>query len=293
MKDHEYKSGVHVTVIGLFINLFLFGVKLAGGVWGHSHALVADAIHSASDFFTDLLALIGLKYLRKKKDKEHHYGHGKVETLSAVLLGIILAGIGVIIADNAVLNIYHHRGLFPGKVAIFIALLSIVLKEVLFRFTRHIGEKIKSSVLLGNAWHHRSDAFSSVAVLIGVGGAYIHPEWHILDAYAAIVVSVFIIWVGGQIVWKGTRDIIDSAPAAHILDRIEATAMSAPGVIRFSQLRARYSGNKIIVDFNIAVDPDITVRSGHKIATEVEGRILTEIPEVMDVLVHVEPTESD
>ena len=291
MKEHEYKSGVHVTVIGLFINLFLFGVKLAGGVWGHSHALVADAIHSVSDFFTDFLALIGLKYLCKKKDKEHHYGHGKVETLSAVLLGIILAGVGVMIAYNAFLNIYHHRGLFPEKIAIFIAFLSIVLKEVLFRFTRRIGKKIKSSVLIGNAWHHRSDAFSSVAVLIGVGAAYIHPEWHILDAYAALIVSFFIVWVGGQIAWEGTKDIVDSAPAAHILDRIEATAMNAPGVIRLSQLRARYSGNRIIVDFNIEVDPDITVESGHKIATEVEDRILGEMPEVMDVLVHVEPTE--
>jgi cation diffusion facilitator family transporter len=292
MKDHEYKSGVHVTVIGLFVNLFLFGVKLAGGVWGHSHALVADAIHSVSDFFTDLLALIGLKYLRKKKDKEHHYGHGKVETLSAMLLGIFLASIGAIIAYNAFLNIYHHKGLFPQKIAIIIALTSVVLNEVLFRLTRHIGKRIQSSVLIGNAWHHRSDALSSLAVLIGVGASYIHPEWHILDSYAALIVSFFIVWVGSQIAWEGTRDIIDSAPAAHILDRIEATAMSTPGVIRLSQLRARYSGNKIIVDFNIEVDPDITVKSGHKIATDVEDRIFAEIPEVMDVLVHVEPTEA-
>lgn len=289
MKDHDYKSGVHITLTGILLNLFLFGIKLAGGVWGHSHALIADAVHSISDFFTDLLALIGLKYLRKKKDEEHHYGHGKIETLSAMFLGIFLVGTGILIAKNAFLNIYHHTGSSPQKIAIVVAAISVVLNEVLFRFTRRIGKKIKSSVLIGNAWHHRSDAFSSLAVLIGVGAAYIRPEWYILDSYAALIVSFFIVWVGGRIAWGGTRDIIDSAPAAHILDRIKATAMSAPGVIGVSQMRARYSGNKIIVDFNIEVDPEITVTDGHKIATEVEDRIFAEMPEVMDVLVHMEP----
>jgi cation diffusion facilitator family transporter len=289
MHDHDYKSGVHITVIGMLANLFLFGIKLAGGVWGHSHALIADAFHSISDFFTDLLALIGLKYLRKEKDEEHHYGHGKVETLSAMFLGIFLLGTGVLIARHAFLNIYHHRGLLPEKMAIVVAVLSVVLNEVLFRFTRRIGKKINSSVLIGNAWHHRSDAFSSLAVLIGVGASYICPEWYILDSYAALVVAIFILWVGGQIAWEGTRDIIDSAPSAHILDRIEARAMSTTGVIRVSHMRARYSGNKIIVDFNIDVDPEITVTDGHKIAMEVEERIFAEVPEVMDILVHMEP----
>ncbi len=291
MKDHDYKLGVHITVTGILVNLFLFVIKLAGGVWGQSYALIADAVHSASDFFTDLLALVGLKYLRKKKDEEHHYGHGKVETLTAMFLGIFLLGTGVLIARNAFLNIYHHRGLVPEKMAIVVAVISVVLNEVLFRFTRQIGKKIKSSVLIGNAWHHRSDAFSSLAVLIGVGAAYVNPDWHVLDSYAALLVSFFIIWIGCQIAWEGTRDIIDSAPAAHILDKIKATAMSAPGVIRVSQMRARHSGNRIIVDFNIEVDPHITVESGHEIATEVEDRIFAELPEVMDVLVHMEPAE--
>lgn len=291
LKNHEYTSGVRITVIGLFTNLFLSGIKLAGGVWGQSHALIADAVHSISDFFTDLLALLGLKYLKKTRDEEHHYGHGKIETLSAMFLGIFLIGTAVFIANNAFSSIYHHKGFFPNKIAIIVAAISIILKEVLFRSTRRIGKKIKSSVLIGNAWHHRSDAFSSLAVLLGVGASYVRPDWHILDSYAALTVSFFIVWVGGQVAWKGTRDIIDSAPSKNILDKIESTAMNTKGVIHVSQMRARYSGNKIIVDFNIKVDPDVTVKSGHKIATEVENRIFAEIPDVVDVLVHVEPAK--
>jgi cation diffusion facilitator family transporter len=289
MHDHDYKSGVHITFTGILLNLFLFGIKLAGGVWGKSHALIADAVHTISDLFTDLLALLGLKYLRKEKDEGHHYGHGKIETLLAMLLGILLIGTGVIIAKNSLSNIYHHAGSSPQKIAIVVAAISIVLKEVLFRFTRQIGKKIHSSVLIGNAWHHRSDACSSLAVLIGVGAACIRPEWYILDSYAACIVSFFIIWIGGQIAWQGTRSIVDSAPPVHVLDSIKATAISTPEVIRVDQMRARYSGNRIIVDLNIEVDSQITIESGHKIALEVEDRIFAEFPEVMDILVHIEP----
>ena len=288
---NDYKSGVNITVIGIFANLFLSGIKLAGGVYGQSYALVIDGVHSLADLLTDFAVLFGLKYLVKAKDAEHHYGHGKIETLLTIFLGMFLIVTGVLIAQNTIDKIIYHKSLFPQKIAIVVAAISVILKEVLFRFTNHIGKKIKSSILIGNAWHHRSDALSSLAVLFGVAGSCIHHSWYILDSYAALIVTFPIVLAGGQVAWKGIKDIIDSAPPVDILDRIEAAPMNATGVMRVCQMRARYSGSYIFADISIEVDSEIPVMFGHKIATEVKNRILTEIPEVIDVLVSLEPAK--
>jgi len=289
MRDQE-RVGRKVTLIGALANILLIALKFIAGVLGHSQALIADGVHSVSDLFTDVVVLVGLRLGRKAPDEGHPFGHGRVETLSSALVGMGLLGAAFYLGTEAALNIYHHSEHHPTALALGAAVISIVIKEALYRYTIRTGRVIKSTVLVANAWHHRSDALSSVAVLLGVAGALIKPNWHILDAYAALVVSFLIAKVGLEVLWGSIREFIDSAPKPEVLEKIRLCAAGVEGVIDLHDLKVRTSGGLFQMVLHVVIDGNLTVTQGHGIAKDVERCLEVEFEELSEVIVHVDPS---
>ncbi len=287
--QEELASGLRVTWVGIGANIILVIVKILAGLAGGSQALLADGVHSLSDLFSDFVVLLGLKLGRKEEDEDHPFGHARIETISSMLVGATLIVVSVGIAYNAFTSIYEHEISSPGVLAIVVAAASILIKEGLYRYTLNVGRRIKSMALIGNAWHHRSDAFTSVAVLIGVTAAYVNPAWHLADAYAALVVTVFIVRVGVKLAWGALKQVVDTAPDRKTLDRLVETAAKVEGVWEVHDLRARHSGTQIFVEMHIVVDPELTVRDGHRIAATVKYSLINEISDVTRVIIHVDP----
>jgi cation diffusion facilitator family transporter len=282
-------QGIRVTLIGSIVNLLLMVFKLVAGFAANSQALIADGVHSLSDLFSDFVVILGVKIGRKREDPDHHYGHARIETISGMVVGILLVAVGIGIAYSAIATIYGHSVSRPGLFAIWAAVISIVLKEGMYWWTLIVGRRIKSMALIANAWHHRTDAFSSVAVLIGVGAAYINPDWHLTDSIAALVVTFFVLRVGLQLIWSAFRELSDAAPDRVVLTEIARTAKGIVGVRQVHDLRARYSGSQIFVELHIVVDPSISVRHGHAIAKEVKATLLDQFADVTRVIIHVDP----
>lgn len=285
----DLKAGLTVTWVGVAVNIALFAAKLVAGLLGRSQALVADAVHSLSDLFSDFVVLLGLKLGHKKEDEDHHFGHARIETISGMMVGAILLVVGIGIAYNAIVTIYEHRVATPGLMAIIVAFISVILKEAMYWYTVTVGRRTKSLALVANAWHHRTDGFSSVAVLIGVTAAYVNPDWHLADAIAAIVVVIFIMKIGASLTWAGLKQVVDTAPDRDVQDQLIRTAREVTGVRQVHDVRARYSGAQILVEMHIVVDPELTVREGHCIADEVRDRVVAAVDDVTRVIVHVDP----
>jgi len=285
------KAGRKVTLLGLFINTFLILLKFSAGIFGDSQALIADAVHSISDLFTDAVVLLGIKIGSKPPDEEHHFGHARIETLASAIVGLALIGTAVFLGIDAALNIHRHTEYHPTGIALIGAGVSIALKEALYRYTVLIGRRIKSQLIVANAWHHRSDALSSIAVLLGVGGTLIKPSWHILDACAALIVSFFIIKVGLDILWKTLREFTDTAPRPEILEKLMQISRAVEGVMDAHDLRVRISGGFYQAEIHIVVDGQLTVVEGHRIAKTVERCLEQEMDELDRVIVHVDPVE--
>lgn len=283
-----------LTWLGFYVNAVLMVLKIAFGIYGHSDALVADGVHSVSDFATDLIVLIFVGMAYKEADSEHPYGHGKFETLASLLIsGALLAvgigiGIGGIRAIVAAANgeVLPH----PSAVVIWIAALSIVSKEALYHISVRSAKKIGSSLLKANAWHHRTDAFSSVATLAGVSAAFfLGEQWRVFDPIASVIISVFIAVSAIQIARPALNELLErSLPEAEV-KQIAAVIDSTPGVVRHHKLRTRHNGRSAIIDVHIKVDPDITVTRGHAIATEVERRLAALFPVPPLTYIHIEP----
>ena len=286
-------SGRSVTIVGALVNIFLIILKGLAGVFGHSQALIADAIHSISDLFTDVVVLLGLRYGRRAPDAEHHFGHARIETMASTIVGMALIGTAIYIGKDAAINIYRHTEYHPKGMAVVAAAIAVALKEALYHFTVHAGRRIKSQLLVANAWHHRSDAFSSLAVLLGVTVAYFKPTWHILDSYAALLVSFFIIKIGYEIIIKTINEFTDAAPKGEILDKIKKCAMSVDGVIQAHDLRVRISGSRYQMEIHILVDGRLSVLQGHRLAKIVEKRIEEEVDDVGSMIVHVDPADME
>ena len=250
---------------------------------------MADAVHSVSDLFSDVVVIFGLKWGRKIADEEHPYGHGRIETISSLIIGFLLLLVALGIAYRSVVSIYEHDTSNPSLLAIYVAAFSIIVKEALYWYTVTVGRRIRSIALVGNAWHHRSDALSSVAVLIGVAAAHFNPAWHLADSFAALIVSFFIFKVGGTLTWSAFKELADTAPDKKILSAIESKASAVLGVRQVHDLKARYSGRDIFVDIHVVVDPNITVRQGHAIAKEVENCLIKEISDICRVTIHIDP----
>jgi len=283
------KAGRSVTLIGALINAFLILFKFLAGIFGHSQALIADAVHSISDLFTDFVVLLGLRIGRKAPDEKHHFGHARFETLASSIVGMALITTALYLGIKAIWNIHHHIEYHPTWLALVGAGVSIALKESLYHYTVRTGRRIKSMAIIANAWHHRSDALSSVAVLLGVAGACINPSWHILDSLAALCVSFFIIKVGLDILWSALCEFTDTAPQPEILSKIRKCTLSVDGVIDMHDLRARTSGGLYQMEIHIVVDGRLTVTQGHRIAKGVESCLAEEVADLDRIIVHVDP----
>ena len=282
--------GIRIIVIGALANLLLAVLKIAGGIIGRSTAMLADGIHSLSDLLTDGVVLFTHKIGQLPADDNHPYGHGRAETIGATLVGavIIIAGLGLAYESwNIITTGSFRTPLIPAALA---AVFSIIINEILFRYTRTVGEETNSPSLVANAWHHRSDAISSVAALVGIGGAM--AGYPIMDPIAAILVSIMILKVGYDIVFKGLRDLMDTALSETETRRIETMINNLPGVLHTHNLRTRRIGGEILMDVHILVDHEASVTEGHHIAENVRRELIRAMGNVQDVLVHVD-TEDD
>jgi len=281
-----------VTWIGLFINLMLFAIKFAAGTVGKSQAVIADAVHSLSDTTTDFAVIIGSYYWGKPADESHPFGHQRIETLVSIFIGVFLFAAGFVIGWEAIVTLHHKQDAPPGWVAFFAAALSVVIKEVLYRWTAKSGKKIKSQALAANAWHHRTDAISSLPVLIAVGAAILSPAWSFLDHVGAILVSILILQAAIKTIWGGVKELIDVGAPKDICEKIKSIALEDKAIKQVHRIRTRYISTSIQVDLHIVVDGALSVFDGHEIAEAAKGRLLQKGPDIVDVVIHVEPIEA-
>lgn len=275
--------------VGLVANVVLMAVKFAAGIIGHSQAVVADAVHSLSDVATDAALIIGVRYWSAPADEGHPHGHRRIETLVTVFIGILLAGVALGIGNDAIGNMVVSTRPTPDAVALAGALVSIVIKEILYRWTMVRARRINSSALAANAWHHRSDALSSIPAALAVTGALVVPKWTFIDPAGAVVVCLFILFAAWRITRPALDQLIDAAAPGEIRRDIEALALAVPGVLSAHAIRTRYTGSKLAVDLHIEVDGELTVYQGHDIGEAVRRRLLEDGPNVGDCMVKVEP----
>lgn len=286
--ETKYKRGEKGTRIGIFVLLFLALIKGTAGILGHSRALLSDGLHSFSDVLTSIVVLIGLRIAKRPPDKTHPYGHGKAESIAAKTVAIILILVGAHFGIDNFKTIFTKTLVTPGMITLWIALLAIITQESLFRYKFRLGRRIGSSAITADAWHHRSDVFASLAAMIGIGGARL-LGWRWLDPLAGVVVCILIMIVGIKIFLTTAGELMDATIDRRIRERIEKEALRVKGVKRINSLRARRSGLDIFVDLEIEVDSKLTVEGGHAIAVQTEKRILKEVEQVANVLIHVNP----
>jgi cation diffusion facilitator family transporter len=281
-----------VTWWGFFINIGLSAFKVFAGIAGNSHAVVADGIHSLTDTVTDIAVIAGSFFWAKPADPEHPYGHKRIETTVSIFIGAFLFVAAAAIGWQAVSDLVGRQFNQPGKIALAAAAVSIVCKEMLFRWTTRVGKKIHSVSLAANAWHHRLDALSSIPVFVAVAATMIYPQLYMLDHLAAFVVSLLIVYAASKIISSGFRELIDQGAPRETCEEIRALALIDKNVRHAYNIRTRYAGNRLQVDLHVTVNGDMTVHEGHEVAEGVKKRIIRDGPRVIDVIVHIEPVES-
>ncbi len=278
-----------VTRVGLVVNLLLSAVKLVGGIMGSSQAVVADAIHSLSDCLTDVVILVGVHYWTKPPDKDHPYGHRRIETLVTVFIGLTLASVAFGLIYGAIQSFREPSDSLPGPMALIAALISVAVKETLYRWTRKRGARIKSSALVANAWHQRTDALSSLPAAVAVVAIMINPELAFLDAVGALLVSLFILHAAWRIIMPGVGQLTDRGASPDEVEKIKRIVLTVGRVKNTHHIRTRSSGYGLQVDLHILVDGALSVRDGHRVAELVKARLIAEVPHIIDVVVHTEP----
>ena len=283
-----------VTIAGSIINVLLLVLKFAAGILGHSAAMIADAIHSLTDFATDVVVLVFVKLGNKPMDKDHDYGHGKYETLATAIIGISLFAVGMMICWSGLVKTYQalcgEQLQQPGVVAFVAAVLSIVMKEWAYQFTVRVGRKFHSEAVVANAWHHRSDALSSIGTMMGIGGAILlGSHWAVLDPLAAIVVSVFIIKAAWSLVMQSVKELTDASLSEKEEDEILKTASEEEGVGEIHNLRTRRIGNKIAIEMHVRMPGSLSLYAAHEHATAIEQRLKQKYGADTHVGIHLEP----
>ena len=295
MKLTEREKAIYqVTWAGSFVNFLLVIFKFIAGILGHSAAMIADAVHSLSDFATDIVVLIFTRISNKPQDKNHDYGHGKYETLATAIIGIVLFAVGASICWNglqAIQTVWQGGRLpAPGMLAFAGAIISIVSKELIYRYTIHVGRKINSSAVIANAWHHRSDAFSSIGTAIGIGGAIVLGEsWSVLDPMAAVVVSFFIMKVAVQLLKPCVDELTEKSLPDEIEKEICLITENTPGVSAIHNLRTRRIGNHYAIEMHIRMDGKLSLEHTHHTTTEIEHALKNRFGAQTFVNIHVEP----
>ncbi len=294
VSENEFKKVANrVSFITIVQNILLSVFKLFAGIFAHSNAMISDAIHSASDVFSTIIVIIGVKLASKKSDKEHPYGHERLECVAAIVLSIVLLYTGIKIGSQAVKDIIggNYQSLQkPGVLALVAAVVSIVTKEIMYWYTRHYAKKIDSSALMADAWHHRSDALSSVGALVGIGGAMM--GFPVMDSIASIVIFVFIAKAAYDIFKDAMDKMVDHSCDDETEKEMRDFVLAQKEVLSVDLLHTRIFGNKIYVDVEIGVNGSYTLRQAHEIAEEVHEGIEKNFPKVKHVMVHVNPADA-
>lgn len=283
-----------VTLVGSLVNILLVACKFAAGFWGKSAAMIADAVHSLSDLITDLIVIVFVRISSKPEDKGHDYGHGKYETLATLLIGTALLAVGVGICWSGIESIISFaKGealQSPGWIALAAAIVSVVSKEILFHYTRLVGKRCNSPAVIANAWHHRSDAFSSIGTAVGIGGAILLGEsWRVLDPLAAVIVSFFIVQVAVKQLKACIDELLERSLPDDIEQEITQTVLSLDGVSQPHHLRTRRIGSHYAIDMHVRMDGSISLHEAHEKATAIEQKLRDTFGEDTYISIHVEP----
>lgn len=288
----RYLAMRNVTLISVAINSLLVIVQIVVGWIGHSHALIADGFHTLSDLISDGIVLIAAKYAVREADKEHPYGHARFETVATIIVSLLLMFVAGGILFAAGRRLIEPALLSqPTAITLAVVIVTILTKEVLYHYTMYVAYQVRSKMLRASAWHHRSDAFSSVIVLVGITGSMAGVIW--LDAVAAIGVSLMIAKIAWSLGWGGLRELVDVGLSEGELNRIKEIIKSIDGVRTLHELRTRYMGSNVLVEVHILVNPRVSVSEGHQIGEDVRYSLIEEIDEITDVLVHIDPEDDE
>jgi cation diffusion facilitator family transporter len=280
---------IFVTLVGAVVNIILAAVKLLFGIVAHSQALIADGIHSLTDLVTDFAIIMGAKYWSAPADNCHPYGHGRIETLVNLFIGIILAFVGIGIGWNSIISIGQPNDYSPGWSALYVALVSIVVKEILYRWSAYEGHRILSRALVANAWHHRSDCLSSIPVAIGILGSKLFPEFTYLDNIAALLVTAMLLKATWKITWPTIKELIEARAEHEIEEKIFEYMKEFTDIREVHKIRTRRQGTSVLIDFHMLVEADMPILQAHDTASKLKRLIMKKEPEVLDVLIHIEP----
>lgn len=279
------------SIVAALVNTLLGVIKIIVGLWGNSHALIADGFHSLSDLITDFLVVVASRYGSRSADIEHPYGHGRIETVATMIIALLLILVGIGILYDGIYQVLYRASTTPATVVIWIVILSIFVKELLYHYTRIVATQVKSELLHANAWHHRSDAASSVVVLIGVVGAILGILY--LDAVAAVIVGLMIIHSGWSLGWASVEELIDAGVDEKLLAHIKHNIVAIAGVRAIHQLRTRSMHGRVLMDVHVLVDPKLSVSEGHHIAQQVHYTLMEQIDSIFDVTVHIDPENDE
>jgi len=285
--EERFRIGIKISKITIIINVLLFAIKLLAGIWGRSGAIIADAIHSLSDVLTTIAVMVGLKLAKQPADDQHPYGHEKLEPITAKILASMLLITALLIGFNGIKNIINGTTVIPAKIAMYAAILSIIVKEWMYRYTAGGAKKIESSALMADAWHHRSDAFSSIGTLIGVIGA--RMGYPILDPVASLVICILITKVAIDIYKEAINQLIDRSADTKTVDSIKNQIEKINGVISIDELKTRVCANRLYVDVEICVNSNLSVCEAHEISESVHTAIENLDNRIKHCMVHVNP----
>lgn len=290
-RDERFGRADRVIAVGFWINALLMIMKLLAGYFGRSEAVFADGLESACDFIAILATMIALKIGRQPFDGNHPYGHGKAESLSAIVVSLVIFTTGAGILYKSVVTIVNMEYAEPQLMAVLAAVATIVIKEALYRYSRRVSRALESPAVEAIAKDHRKDALTSVATLIGVGGAYFGAA--LMDPLAAGLTALFIFHIGWETFRSAAHDLMDGQPSEELIGEITTIAEEVPGVEHVHEIRGRRSGQYLILDLKLEMDPNMTVKQSHDIATEVKRRIFTRYANVGDVMIHINPHDEE
>ncbi|MCC7572543.1 MAG: cation diffusion facilitator family transporter [Candidatus Methanofastidiosum sp.] len=292
------EKGLKVTYIGLLVNIILSILKFIAGLLGQSTAMIADSIHSISDTASDIVVLLGFRYVKKPIDDSHNYGHGKIETLSTAVVGLMLITVALFIVFSGLGKLSRSlQGDIlarPESIALYAAIISIIVKESMYRYTAKVGREINSSLIIANAWHHRTDALSSIGTMIGIGGAiFLGEKWRILDPIAAIFVSILILKVAIEILWDSVNELIETSVAEEKKKELLELISNVGGVKDFHKLRIRHIGHYYSMSIHILVEKSLNIVEAHQISDTIEAKIRDYLGPETIITIHIEPHHKD
>lgn len=281
-----------ISFVGIIGNMILCSFKMFAGIIGNSGAMVSDAVHSLSDVFATFIAFLGVKMSKRGADKSHPYGHERLECIASLILGLILFITGIGIGKVGLQNIFFGNNdqlIIPGAIALIAAVVSIVAKEAMYWYTRHYAKLLNSAAFMADAWHHRSDAFSSIGSLVGIGGAML--GFPVLDAVASVVICLFILKVAFDILLDAVKKMLDTSCGEAYETELSEYILKHNGIYGIDVLRTRMFGNKVFVDLEISVDANKTFREAHAIAESIHTNVEKDFPNTKHIMIHVNPAE--